>query len=87
MSVAGAPVESVREFMERVWNEPKPKNTRMRIFRGQAQAQPWKLLPNLFRDETMSVAEMEELENALVAAFYEQRSISFPQLQTTNSTR
>lgn len=73
--------------MESVWNEPRKKNTRMRIFRGQAQGQPWKLLPKLFRDETMKVSDIEKLERRLIEAFYKEALYLLPSVPTNDFDR
>jgi hypothetical protein len=76
------PIQTVRQFMEKVWDTPKKTHTGKRIFRGQAER--WPLTPKLFRaHETMSVKEIEELEKKLMKAFQEEALYLLPSVPTS----
>lgn len=83
MSASSPPVRSVQEFLERYWKAPQKAGTRIRILRGQAQADPWKLLPKLFRDETMPIEKIEALEDKLIEAFYNEALYLLPSVPDT----
>src|SRR6266404_4374103 len=60
-------IQSLREFMEKVWDVSPAPASAQRIFRGQAKA--WDLLPKLFRDRGQEPHEIEALEERLLAEF------------------
>jgi hypothetical protein len=61
------PVETVRQFMESIWNEPPKPNTVKQIYRGQASRS--ELLPKLFRDRQREPKALKELGDRLLADF------------------
>jgi len=61
------PIESVRHFMESIWQQAPKPNTSRQILRGQAG--DWDLLPKLFRDREREPHALKELGERLLADF------------------
>jgi hypothetical protein len=75
------PVQSVREFMDRIWNEPPKKNTAKLLYRGQAEA--WICCRVYSRDTKLKASEIQSLEDRLLVAFSDQSPYLLP--STPNS--
>ena len=67
-------VESVEAFLQAVWATETPKNTEVRLFRGQAEDH--RLLPKLFRRN--SVAKVQKCELKMLSQFKNESPYLFP---------
>jgi len=67
-------IESVEAFLKTVWASETPKNTEVRIFRGQAEDKP--LLPRLFRYN--SVEKVQQCEAKMLSEFKNESPYLFP---------